>query len=238
MKSNVRLPRGPFSRVFDPLAVTEWAWLIKDQLTASGITLATADNFAEFEAACGQIAGKEDISGPFDGAYFDIMPRDGLWIIGRQDGQVMHIQALRRDSLEGITLATYWTKQLARIHDGIPGERHAPGAFDITGSVVYHGDLWLDPAARGKGVAPLCCKLAHGLAMIKWAPDYIYSFMSDKLIRSGFHVRKGFAKSHPGAIDWIKPPADIDPADWLIWNSMEDLLHQVRLETDRGTYSG
>ena len=238
MKPSVRLPRGPYSRVFDPLAVAEWAWSMKDRLATDGITLETSDNFADFEAACKDLEGKDAIAAPFDGAHFDIAPRDGFWILGWHEGRVIHIQAMRRDSLEGITLAAHWGKQFARIHAGVLGKRHAPGAFEITGNVVYHGELWIEPAARSQGMAPLCCKLAHALAMIKWAPDYIYAFMSDKLIRCGFHVREGFAKCHPRAIDWVETPSDVDPADWLVWNSMEDLLHQVRLDTVRGTYSG
>ena len=64
----------------------------------------------------------------------------------------------------------------------MPALDHCPGAFQITGNVVYHGEVWVDRDHRSGGIAPLTCRLAHGLALIKWAPDYIYGLITDRMI--------------------------------------------------------
>lgn len=225
------MPGRPFSGVFDPLAVAQYVTAIREDLRESGLELESCDDFDDFEKAVRSTVGKSAISEPFDGVFFDITPADGLWIIGRKDGKVLHLQALRRDSLTGISLATFWNRYLDRIYDGRPALDHCPGAFQITGNVVYHGELWVDKDHRSDGIAPLTCRLAHGLALIKWAPDYIYGLITDQLIRSGFHVREGFAHAQPRAIEWERVPSNIDAADWLVWNSLEDLLHNVKLAT-------
>ena len=232
MQSTIGMPRGPYSRVYDPHAVIKWSWELLRDLEEARIEIETSNDFEEFEATCRDIEGRGELSEPFGGEYFDITPRDGLWIVGRRDGKIVQTQAMRLDRLEGISLATHWTKQFERIHDGMPGKNHAPGAFEMTGNVIYHGEMWVDKSLRGEGIAPTTCQYAHCLAMVKWAPDYIYCFMSDRNVAHGHNQRWGFSRAERGAIDWIRPPSDIDPTDWIAWSSMENILHNIRLATN------
>jgi hypothetical protein len=207
------------------------------QIEAAGIAVEQTYSFARLEEAAAQADGKPEISEPFSRRYFDTVEDDAICIIGRDAAtdRIVHTQALRRDRLGERTLFAHWKEQLRRIYaDPAPaaqlGKNHCPAARDIRGDVVYHGDLWLDPAFRGKGASEALTRLGQALGFMRWNPDYIYAFVSEALIMKGVTLRQGYMHFQPIANDWQRPPDHIKPTDWLAWNGRADLRYQLALD--------
>ena len=214
----------------NPLPVVRFAATMIDRLAASGITVDTSDNFADFKTACASF-GKGDPTEEFSVDFMDVMPADGLWISTMDEaGELIGVQAMRRDTIIGITLADYWNQHLARIHGGKLGSRHCPASAELAGTLVYHGDMWIDPKYRKNRIANNSSHLAMGLALLKWNPDFVYCFIPDKLYRGGLGTAYGYNRGQPRAVDWIEPPPNVAADDWFVWSSNSDLNWLVRTE--------
>lgn len=216
-----------FSPIYDVLAVIDFIDAARNKLRDLGIEFETSNDFEAYEAACAALSGKAVASEPFNSKFYDVLPDDGMWFCGRRGGDIVKVHAMRRESLTGVCLADYWNLQLPRIHGGKVGERHCPGARQIGGLVVYHGDLYVKPELRRNNIASLSSQLSLALALIKWAPDYFYCFVSPRACRRGFHINYGYSHAQPRAVDWIECPEGIRPDDWLCWTSFEDLVHLI-----------
>ncbi len=197
-----------------------------------GLSVTVERDFLDLEEACRQFDGKE-LSEQFSPGYFDLTPATGFWLAARKgDGTLVSVQAARIEDLGGTTLAEHWRHQQKRIYVGDTpaalGDEHCPGAHDITGRVVYHGDMWLEAEFRGTGAASHLCRIGQLTAYMKWQPDFIYCFMSQKLVDSGFSTAQGYFHMQPAGTHWIDPPHHIRPDDWLLWNTAADLHHLAR----------
>ncbi len=152
---------------------------------------------------------------------------------------MVHVQALRRETLDGVDLATYWCQKLRRIfcdrnEEVRFDERFCPAAREITGAIVEHGEMWIAPQIRGKAaLAGSLSRLALALALIKWAPDYVYAFIAPKLVLNGFSARFGYMHMQPCAIAWLHPAERINADEYLVWMARQDLEHLVRQPVQR-----
>ena len=220
--------------IHDPLVVARYIAAILDRVEVDGLTIDVHTDFQALHRLCASLKGKSAVSEPFSPEYFDIGPSDGLWICGSDaKGRPVHIQALRRDSLEGIDLATHWRQQLRRIHvDRSDTTRFdggfCPAATEISGIVVEHGEMWIAPRLRGRRLAGYLSRLALALALLKWVPDYVYGYVDKNLAAKGFPVREGYMHMQPQAVDWVEPPPQFSLGEWLVWMPRRDLEYLVR----------
>ncbi|WP_085905869.1 hypothetical protein [Kiloniella majae] len=196
---------------------------IKEQLEGYGIGIETSEDFEEFQSVCAGADRRHSISEPFSPEYFDILPKEGVWMRGYDhNGKTIHTSALRINDLGDVTLAEYWLKQLKRLHGGQPAKTSCPGAKKITGKVVYQGDVWLHKDHRGNDLGGLFFKLGLVTALLKWDPDYVYGFVAEKLIFKGFAARGGYVHCEPAGSHWSQTP-NVDPKDWLVWMGKDDV---------------
>ncbi len=196
----------------------------------AGVYLRECDDVEQFQVTCDELQGKGYLSEPFHPQYMDIIPSNALLMVGEDaDGQIVHVQAMRRDDLSGCTLADFWMKNLRRIHGGEIGQVHCPAAQKITGQVIYHGEMWVDPELRKYKLAATLARLAQAIALLRWNPDFIYGFVDSKLTQRGFPVREGYQHISPAGTDWRRSPDNINGDDWLVWNAREDLRWMVTL---------
>ena len=115
----------------------------------AGVFVRECHDVAMFQQICEDLQGKGYLSEPFHPEFMDIIPANALLMVGENaDGAVVHVQAMRRDDLNGCSLADFWMRNLKRIHNGEIGEVHCPAAQMITGQVIYHGEMWVDPNLR------------------------------------------------------------------------------------------
>lgn len=198
-----------------------------EELAGHGVGFDTSEDFDELEQLCGKLDRGYPISEPFSPKYFDILPNDGVWIRGFDtNGKTISTQALRINDLGDKTLPEYWSKQLKRLHGGQPANTACPGAHKITGRVVYHGEAWLhkDYQGRDKNIGGLLFQLGLITALLKWTPDFVYGFMKDAIVRSGFPLRGGYRHCEPCGSHWIERPS-VNPDDWLVWMSLQDIQY-------------
>lgn len=223
----------------DPLVAARYAADITRRIEAQGLAISEHTDFAALERQCADLEEKPGLSEPFSPRFFDIGPADGLWLCGRNsEGAVVHVQAMRRDTLDGLTLAEHWRQQLRRIHcdQSAPvrfDEQFCPATRDISGVVVEHGEMWIAPDARKRGLAGHLARLALALALLKWVPDYVYGYVSEELVLNGFPAREGYMHMQPRAVDWTHPAVRFSADDYLVWMARQDLEHLVRQPVQR-----
>ncbi len=228
--------RGDFvSDFYDPLELVKAVGTLTRKLDEHGLTAETSGDFAALEAECEAINDKE-LSEQFGTRFFDLGPSTGFWLGARDaDGKLVSMQAARIENLHGQSLARHWLQQQRRIYcdpntDGELDEtQKCPGAHMITGNVVYHGDMWLEQTRRGNDLGSILCRMGQMLALAKWQPDYIYCFMSEKLVSKGFSTGQGYFHMQPMGTWWRRTPRHIRSDDWLLWNSATDLRYLAQI---------
>jgi hypothetical protein len=205
-------------------AVTKKMSDIEMTLSDKGITIEMCEDFQKLERICNSIEDRKRLSEPFSTKYFDILPRDGFWIRGfDQDGKTVSTQVMRLSELGETNLATLWQQQLKRLHGGKLMTTSSPGAQRINGRVVYHGDVWVDRSCARLNLGGIMSHLALSVALLKWAPDFVYGFMRERLCLSGFALKEGYFHCEPIGSHWVEQPREIDPSDWLVWMGRHDL---------------
>ena len=218
----------------DPLVVSRYIAAILERVEVDGLVIDAYTDFQALQRMCESLSGKASVSAPFSPDFFDIGPADGLWLCCRDaKDRVVHVQAMRRETLEGIDLATHWCQQLRRLYSDRSAavrfvERFCPAAQDITGVVVYHGEVWITPRMRRRRLAGLLSRLALALALLKWTPDYVYGFNDESVALSGLTAREGYMHMQPHPVEWERPPDHINPSEWLVWMGRRDLEYLVR----------
>lgn len=219
---------------YDPLELVKAVGTLTKRLDEHGLTVETSGDFGALETECEAIADKE-LSEQFGTRFFDLGPSTGFWLGARDaDGKLVSMQAARVENLTGLTLADHWMQQQKRVYcdlgqEGELGEQKCPAAHMITGTVVYHGDMWLEQSRRGKDLGSILCRIGQLLVLAKWQPDYIYCFMSEALVQKGFSTGQGYFHMQPMGTWWRRTPKHIRPDDWLLWNSSTDLRYLARV---------
>ncbi|WP_417668656.1 hypothetical protein [Roseibium sp.] len=213
----------------------------RDEVEKHGLYIEECHDFEFLEVICAQRDAREgtsfSLTEQFSPKLFDFSPDNAFFLLVRErGGEVASVQAARLDHLQGLSLAEFWKSQQRRIYcDPYPGQSpelgqmHCPDAFEITGRCVYHGNMWLTPAWKGKRLGQPLCRLGQLIAYSKWPLDYIYCFIESALVSRGFAAHQGYAHIAPAGTDWIKVPEHIHADDYLCWNRPRDLDHLARV---------
>ncbi len=108
----------------------------------------------------------------------------------------------------------------------------APMAERISGTVCFHGELWIrgqNPNYRGQALSRPLSRLLFGLMLARWNPDYVFAFGYDWTVNRGLSARYGYWHGQPGAVHWVQPHRD-QPLDlWLLWLTRQDLIDFMRM---------
>jgi len=213
-----------------PLNVTRYAAHLEETLKSKGLEITEGRDFKAFVAASKEIAARNGVSAPFDPRFVDIDPADMLWFEARQDGALIALQALRRETIS-TSLAKHLDQQYRRLYcdpDASECEivNHAPGAFEITGNVVYHGGMYVVKTHRGAGLVKPFARLAVVLALLEWNPDYYWGFVDQVLMESGYSIKIGYLHGQPSGTHWANgSPGKIREHDWLVWSTNKDISY-------------
>ena len=205
----------------------------------AGLILEQCRDFTEFRDLRNAMTDRSPMSPIFDPSITDVGPGNGFWIKGTDaDGKLLHLQATRRSNLEGVNLADHLF-ELRRLYrlpgldmeiDVDRGSMRAPALQRISGSVCYHGEIWLDESLRGKGLSAILPRLLLALVLAKWQPDFVFGFVPTKLAYRGIQAQYGYMHVEPGGILGQKPSADLPINKWLVWLSQQDLVHLMHFE--------
>lgn len=90
---------------------------------SKGVSISVKTDFAEFHELFNLKIGDDKVPEPFSNGFYEIGPKDGFWLEGRDNNDnVVHLQALKLDHLGGMNLASYWHQQIKSLHcDMYPG---------------------------------------------------------------------------------------------------------------------
>lgn len=227
------------NQTFDPLVAAEAISVLTADIRKQNLDIRVEYDFDKLNEVCQNFDGK-DLSEQFQTRYFDFTPANAFWLsVTDSGGRIISVVAARFEDLSGIKLSDHWMQQQKRIYidphgeDACLAEQSCPGADQITGRVVYHGDMWLEKDYRGGSLAVLITRLSQLLVYAKWQPDYIYCFMSEKLVQRGFSTGQGYAHMQPVGTHWLVAPRHIPADDWLLWNAKSDLTYLAKVLSGR-----
>jgi len=195
------------------------------------ITIQYITNFDDFLKTVDAIDDKGELTPIFDVRHSDIGPDNGFWLRGLdEDGNVMHVQAVRFNDLEDTSLSDHWKRdpmlyctQGLGIDIDASAYDMAPAANEISGAVCYHGELWVEKSYRRIKLGSKLANLAMIMALGRFNPDYLYCLIVPKVIRTGLSVRNGYLHMHPQGIRWNIPESSTPYDEYLVWMTGDEL---------------
>jgi hypothetical protein len=174
----------------------------------------------------------------FDPEYSELGPGNALWVAARdRAGRPVAAIALRLFDWHGTSLATELnTRRMLYARpdlDAAPAERwhtEIPEAAEMSGDVFYPGALWIEPARRHTGLAPLLCHLSIALAWTTWRPSCAVSFIASKAVKRGVADQYGLRHMRDGVTCRNSPHwGDLDMSlVWLARSEFRDALERIR----------
>lgn len=209
-----------------------------------GIRVVVSDDF-EALVSLNSSLDRPGLTPMFHPRFSRIASGDAFWVKGETPtGEVVHLQALRYDRLAGdlATSLTDWLVPLYREAGDRPepaegGLSRAPVCRAITGSVAYHGELWIK-AGAGRGITGLMGILTRwGLmkAFLTWRDlEWIYGFVTKRKVLQGMPQRGGYTITEPCGLCWRQPPRDEDRVEWIAaapLSAIRCIIEEQLLET-------
>lgn len=223
----------------DTLALTQYIAELDKTARRAGIEIELKTDFGHLMELCEALPDKPSPTAMFNPIKADIGGHNGFWLKGSDsNGVPVHVQAVRVYDMNGTNLAREF--ESLRVFyanpDLAPNGEYcvcaAPMAERITGTVCYHGEIWVrgkDPDLRGQALSGPLSRLLLGLVLARWNPDYVVGFGYDWTVYRGVSMRYGYWHAQPGAVHWVRPYRDQPLDAWLLWLTRQDLIDFMRI---------
>ncbi|MEC9268703.1 MAG: hypothetical protein RLW87_00685 [Alphaproteobacteria bacterium] len=222
---------------FDQLKASCYVARRVEEAQSLGITLELLSDFDRLRQVVTETEGRAPLTPIFDNTVSDVTGDNGFWILGRSpQGRVVHVQAVRMDDLRGETLAEHLER-----HGNLFLSPHIPATPDgsdyracryvreMAGTICYHGEVWLSPDGefRGRGLAIILPRIAVAVALMRWAPDYIYGLVHPDLVMKGIPARYGYNHAHPLGVRWRRTDGQGTLDEYITWMTGDDMRDLV-----------
>lgn len=213
--------------------IAQTAYIAKE----NGVSVRTGTCFAEYADLVSIHLPEQPVGRPFDHRLNNFQTDSGFWIVGwNETGKLVHKQAVRIVDLSGLTFSQYMGK---RYTDFLPHGFNldmdnsyynpGPAARKISGTICYHGDLWLSSDYRGTGVVNVLARFALASALLRWLPDFVVGFMTRSLAFRGLSEREGYMHSEPGCMYLRELQDDAVMEGFMVWMACEDIRHLLTI---------
>ncbi len=179
----------------------------------------------------------------FDPSISQLDKDKAFWLyVTRPDGTVVARQAFRME-IVSTTLAEWALGWILGIYL-MRGELIVPTqlspnensvAYNLSGCLVYHGELWISPSIKRRYFVELFSKLGLILAHIKWNPDAIWALVGKSMATGGHMSRMGYPHLEPGFLNWEYIPECADKMEWLGVADRRALCRMVEQLSDHTT---
>jgi hypothetical protein len=217
----------------DRLKVSRLLSAFFDRLREKDIVLQVSRDFEELEKTVRK-TGKKALTEHFRRNLNTYSPAQAFWLGGyNSKGELVALAAARLDVLGSWTLADYWREYWHRCYpDASHGQARLAKkqyryAQEITGDVVYLGEMWVCADHPADGVAALFSPAILLLSLMEWqSAKYYYAWVRPAFLERGFSYKCGFSDVHPG-IRWKSEPSTIDPDLWVMASTLSRLADQV-----------
>lgn len=154
----------------------------------------------------------------------DFFEGNSYWLILMDEsGQPSGLLGCRMDDTGREPMSSYANRKLRNM---FPEEDHVPIRTDrlpriaeeISGKVIYTGDMFVAPAIRTASRTNLrtIVMLHYCIMYLKWPDlDWMYAFLRDRDVRRGAAWMYHFPRTYPMAHSWTSPPSDQSGNNWL-----------------------
>jgi len=192
-----------------------------EALEAHGLTVAESADFSAFKA-CYELFRGVPVNPIFD---VERQTLDGIWL-AMEDGEgVCHaIQAVRFLGPATGDLASHLAVHL---RDFVPlghgveaatSEVVSSAAQGMTGTLAYHGEFYIAPSHRRRGLAALGIRLGQLAAWLRWHPDVFFGITIPDSSTQGFADRMGYGGFEQRAIAWRDAAGLPRYDEGLVWS--------------------
>lgn len=199
------------------------------ELFATGIQLSLENDFHQLKEI-GKTLDKLPLTPNFDPDVNDVGPANGFWMKGTDvTGEVVFTQAARMYDCSAKTLAilhqslhAFYTSPEQSAEEGETCVCEAPATHSMTGQISYHGEIWLKPCFRKRGLTESLPRLMLALILMRWGPDYVFGMAQPGICHKGVGARYGYRHMQPHGMIWDVPSTGILD-EWVIWNDYDDI---------------
>ena len=194
---------------------------VLDALAAQGLTVAESDDFSAFKTRYEAFRGV-----PVNPA-FDIGRQavEGLWLaLEDQNGACCGIQEVRFLGPAAGDLASHLA---VRLEDFVPlghgvaaatSQVVSAAAQGMRGTLAYHGEFYIAPAYRRRGLAALTIRLGQLAAWLSWRPDIFFGITVPASSSQAFADRMGYGGFEKRAIVWRDAAGTHRYDEGLVWS--------------------
>ncbi len=147
------------------------------------------------------------------------------------DGQIVGFCSVRIHTVGDEKLSGFLSNYYRRIYgngkSAIAAEELPPPALKASGTIGFVSDLHIDQQQTGKFSSSSLMMLALSTCAMKFDPELIYGFVSDRQVKRGLGARYLVPGLYPAALHWlVQPPWD--PKDWMLCVSREEYRYLFR----------
>ena len=206
----------------NPLGIARLCTKLEARLQATGYSVELSSDFHLLDKV------KQDLRqsrvGPMhDADVCDFSQERAFWMrLVDAKGQTVGIQAYRCDYVD-TSLADWLPNYMIGVYmrreeimmPSHPKPPRGSVSWRLRGRLVYEGELWIAPPAKGKNVFDSFARLGLLLCVIKWNPDAIWGLASEKVALHGHVGRAGFSVLERGFLRWKWASKDVDTVEYL-----------------------
>jgi len=214
----------------DPLTVVKAINTLQAHISEMGITLSCSSDFKEFAELRKQVRS-DKVSPMFDPDFNNLNELNSFCIIAKnRHGRISAFQACRLDTVDG-SLAD-WAMRWMTGHYLMRSELITPApeqvayssvAREISGRVVYHGELWIDREFRNKDCSMYFPRLALMISLLKWQPTAIWGLIGGSVATGGLSVRIGYPHMESNFFRWDIAPKGAMNSEFVTLARKSDL---------------
>ena len=224
----------------DPLGAVRAIAALDRELAGHGFTVSISTDFAAFAATRSKMRGGAPVCPLFDPAANALPSDKGFWMkLAGPEGSTCGLQAFRADFVEpsladwalGWMIGIY-LKRSELIIPAAVAQVDSSIAQRISGVVVYHGELWIEPSCRRRSLMEPFSRMGVLLSYLRWRPAAVWALSSEQMALKGQMTRMGYGYMERGFMRWRFLPENADASEWLSIadrKSLEQLISEMVL---------
>jgi hypothetical protein len=208
----------------DPLGLVRAISEIRAQIEEIGLTVHYSSDFEELVEIRRQTRG-DRVSPMFDPAICQLDADRAFWLGAFKDDELVSMQAFRLDTvypnLAEWALGWFAGLYIKRNEIILPAALDPPAhsrTRNLSGRLVYHGEMWIDKAIKKRQVFNLLPRLGLLISHIKWQPDAVWALTGNMFATHGFITRMGYSTQESSFLRWLPrwEPEGADDREWVI----------------------
>jgi hypothetical protein len=208
--------------IHNPLGLARLCASLEGELKEAGFTVDVGHDFRFFDDLKKQLRG-ERVGPMHDAELCDFSHERAFWMcLVDKDGQTVGTQAYRCDTIEtsladwlpNYMIGVYMRRQELMVPSH-PKPPHGSVSWQLRGSLVYEGELWISKTIKGRRVFDHFTRFGLLLCTIKWNPDAIWGLAGDQMARHGHVGRIGYSILEKGFLRWQMASKNIDAVEYL-----------------------